>query len=96
MLASKLFLKVSVKMETSASSHNRQQLSNNSDDSDAALLPSNSVEIEPENYAKWRKNTTVAILCFINLINYMDRFTLAGKSKNIHNLKFMISCSPIP
>lgn len=23
---------------------------------------------------------TVAVLCFINLINYMDRFTIAGKS----------------
>jgi hypothetical protein len=22
---------------------------------------------------------TVAVLCFINLINYMDRFTIAGK-----------------
>lgn len=24
---------------------------------------------------------TVGVLCFINLINYMDRFTIAGKSK---------------
>lgn len=26
---------------------------------------------------------TVAVLCFINLINYMDRFTIAGKSSFI-------------
>jgi uncharacterized membrane protein len=26
-----------------------------------------------------RQWITVAILCFVNLINYMDRFTIAGK-----------------
>jgi len=26
-----------------------------------------------------REWITVAILCFVNLINYMDRFTIAGK-----------------
>lgn len=24
---------------------------------------------------------TVAVLCFVNLINYMDRFTIAGESR---------------
>jgi hypothetical protein len=27
-----------------------------------------------------RQWITVAILCFVNLINYMDRFTIAGES----------------
>lgn len=27
-----------------------------------------------------RQWLTVAILCYVNLINYMDRFTIAGKS----------------
>lgn len=29
-------------------------------------------------YTSRRANISVAILCFINLINYMDRYTLAG------------------
>ena len=28
-----------------------------------------------------REWITVSILCFVNLINYMDRFTIAGKRK---------------
>lgn len=28
-------------------------------------------------YAEW---FSVGVLCFVNLINYMDRFTIAGKS----------------
>lgn len=34
-------------------------------------------------YAEW---FTVGVLCFVNLINYMDRFTIAGKTvKLIYN-----------
>lgn len=37
-------------------------------------------ERPPENPRLTRKQkTTVAILCFVNLINYMDRFTVAGE-----------------
>ncbi|XP_003367487.1 protein spinster [Trichinella spiralis] len=32
-----------------------------------------------ETPIKWRDFITVAILFFINLLNYMDRFTIAGK-----------------
>lgn len=31
---------------------------------------------------------TVAVLCFINLINYMDRFTIAGKNHNLIHFPF--------
>ena len=31
---------------------------------------------------------TVAVLCFINLINYMDRFTIAGKWTLNNSLKY--------
>lgn len=29
---------------------------------------------------KFREWVAVFVLCFVNLINYMDRFTIAGKS----------------
>lgn len=32
------------------------------------------------HYTSRRARISVAILCFINLINYMDRYTLAGNS----------------
>ena len=31
-----------------------------------------------ETYSKWTKWGTLSILCFINLINYMDRYTIVG------------------
>lgn len=31
---------------------------------------------------KFREWLAVLILCFVNLINYMDRFTIAGKFSN--------------
>lgn len=60
-----------------------QQLVNSSDDSATALLQ--------EKQARRRENLgdvtfieymTVGILCFVNLINYMDRYTIAGKFFN--------------
>lgn len=36
---------------------------------------------------------TVAVLCFINLINYMDRFTIAGKTKTLLHLQLHPSTS---
>lgn len=32
---------------------------------------------------KFREWVAVLILCFVNLINYMDRFTIAGEIKSI-------------
>lgn len=37
------------------------------------------------HYTSRRARISVAILCFINLINYMDRYTLAGNSYLILN-----------
>lgn len=31
-----------------------------------------------------RAHMTVAVLCYINLLNYMDRFTVAGIFMHIH------------
>lgn len=39
-----------------------------------ATMPS---ELRSISASDW---ITVAILCFVNLINYMDRFTVAGES----------------
>lgn len=36
---------------------------------------------------------TVAVLCFINLINYMDRFTIAGKFQQVTRLFFHSICA---
>ena len=40
---------------------------------------SSSVEVRPaERHLTKRQIITVSILCFVNLINYMDRYTIAG------------------
>lgn len=40
-----------------------------------ATMPS---ELRSISASDW---ITVAVLCFVNLINYMDRFTIAGESR---------------
>lgn len=40
-----------------------------------------------------KQQITVVILCFVNLINYMDRYTIAG---NIPILDFIFSCMHFP
>ncbi|CAG0896997.1 unnamed protein product [Darwinula stevensoni] len=35
-------------------------------------------DIPAKTSITWRQIVTVAVLCFVNLINYMDRFTIAG------------------
>lgn len=40
-----------------------------------ATMPS---ELRSISASDW---ITVAVLCFVNLINYMDRFTVAGESR---------------
>lgn len=39
----------------------------------------------PATHRSRQKYITVGILCFINLINYIDRFTIAGILKNVQN-----------
>ncbi|KAI1293630.1 Protein spinster -like protein 1 [Halotydeus destructor] len=41
--------------------------------------------IPPDFTMPWSNGVSVAILCFINLINYMDRFTVAGVLKKVQN-----------
>jgi len=38
-----------------------------------------------------RQKITVVILCFVNLINYMDRYTIAGNE----NYFYLQSCNPV-
>lgn len=46
--------------------------------------PSGSSGNPPESSRLTRRQiVTVAILCFVNLINYMDRLTVAGKKRHI-------------
>lgn len=40
-------------------------------------------------YSEW---FTVGVLCFVNLINYMDRFTIAGKSRKNFFSFFKLRC----
>lgn len=42
-----------------------------------------SVEDSRVSFKEW---VAVTILCFVNLINYMDRYTLAGKIKLLFSL----------
>lgn len=45
------------------------------------------VEAEPPSgVSRTRALLTVSILCYINLLNYMDRFTVAGRPQPITGL----------
>lgn len=60
----------------------QQLVSSDSDSMERRHLRGNSIVDEPGSrlarmgHFQW---FTVATLCFVNLINYMDRFTIAGK-----------------
>lgn len=59
---------------------NQQLVSNSDNDSATALLQEKqSRRRETLRDVTFLEYMTVGILCFVNLINYMDRFTLAGK-----------------
>lgn len=62
--------------------HSHQQLMSDSDSCDVQNRNS-SVSLRDVAVREW---ITVIILCFVNLINYMDRFTIAGKFVVIHIL----------
>ncbi|KAJ8722043.1 hypothetical protein PYW08_004445 [Mythimna loreyi] len=60
---------------------NQQLVINSDNESATALLQekeSGRRERENLNEVSFKEYMTVGILCFVNLINYMDRFTLAG------------------
>lgn len=44
--------------------------------------PANTGTVRCISRSQW---FTVAVLCFVNLINYMDRFTIAGKCVGVFN-----------
>ncbi|XP_067932098.1 protein spinster homolog 3-like [Watersipora subatra] len=44
----------------------------------ANSTPSPEIREPVEMMAYWRRYVTVAVLCFVNLLNYMDRYTIAG------------------
>lgn len=58
--------------------HSHQQLMSDSDSADVSSNePKNSpITLKDVPMKQW---ITVVILCFVNLINYMDRFTIAGE-----------------
>lgn len=43
----------------------------------------------------WSEWACVIVLCYVNLINYMDRYTMAGKSKNMIE-DLTAGCWPLP
>lgn len=91
MPAQKLVDKHSLKilnMEPANIPQNRShhQLMTSADDTDSVdttappLLPDDGRSLgRGAGGISFRDKVTVAILCFVNLINYMDRFTIAGK-----------------
>lgn len=61
---------------------NQQLVTNSDNDSATALLQEKQARRrETLRDVTLREFMTVGVLCFVNLINYMDRFTLAGKNK---------------
>lgn len=75
------------------STHSSQQLM--SPDAESVLTEEDAKSLRRRNQqaeaslgfssVTWSQWFTVAVLCFINLINYMDRFTIAGECLN-HSL----------
>lgn len=70
------------------SNNSHQHLMNEDGDSDTVVPPLTSNSSDPhsgankgiiESSVTSREVITVGILCFVNLINYMDRYTIAGK-----------------
>lgn len=67
--------------------YSSQQLVPSSDsDSMARLRESETQPAHGLNIGR-REWFTVGILCFVNLINYMDRFTIAGKCNGFNSIK---------
>ncbi|XP_042240873.1 protein spinster homolog 3-like isoform X2 [Homarus americanus] len=69
-------------------------------DPEVIVVTSNNGDQEVEEEQQPRRVTktqviTVAVLCYVNLINYMDRFTIAGILINIQHT-FSINDSLIP
>jgi uncharacterized membrane protein len=57
--------------------------------SDAASgSPTATTAASPSHVRRWQKWTTVAILIFVNLINYMDRLTIAGTHLHHSSITF--------
>ena len=68
------------------SNDSHQQLMPDDDDSVGTTVPSltdSNAGVRSGRFGRGvttREWLTIAILCFVNLINYMDRFTVAGKT----------------
>lgn len=58
---------------------NQQLVINNDNDSATALLQEKRARRETLRDVSLSEYMTIGVLCYVNLINYMDRFTLAGK-----------------
>lgn len=74
-------------VSTIPSTHSSQHLMNENDgesvltEEDRKSLRRRSETVQSFSSVTSSQWFTVAVLCFINLINYMDRFTIAGKSQ---------------
>ncbi len=51
-----------------------------------------SSHVDEQEFSDFRKYGTVCILFFVNLLNYMDRFTIAGKFPVQYNHKPQQNC----
>jgi hypothetical protein len=83
------------------STHSSQQLMNADAESvlteeDAKSLSRRTRQSETLGFSSVSKSQwfTVGVLCFINLINYMDRFTIAGESSYISSECLSELCIP--
>lgn len=70
--------------------------SNNSSQQLVASAEENSEESAPNSGTRTvsaKEWVIVVILCFVNLINYMDRFTLAGKWHYVNYTLYCFICN---
>lgn len=61
-----------------------------SDDEPSSSMTSSTTTIEEVKQMSKRQITTVLILCFVNLLKYMDRFTIAGTAVLLYDNKFYL------
>jgi hypothetical protein len=76
--------------DSSLSIPTKEMPKNGSDDEPSSSMTSSTTTIEEVKQMSKRQITTVLILCFVNLLKYMDRFTIAGTAVLLYDNKFYL------
>ena len=76
--------------DSSVSIPTKEMPKDSSDDEPSSSMTSSTTTIEEVKQMSKRQITTVLILCFVNLLKYMDRFTIAGTAVLLYDNKFYL------